>query len=72
MSDTRGFQAGDRVRTPGGPGTVVYRRLAAPDFRIVGVYSVWLDAQAERPGYGGTIYPAAAVAADDEAARGAP
>lgn len=61
------YDKGDRVTTPGGSGTVVYRRVLGPDFQQVGHYSVALDhkvAEQDRPpfpSYTGTIYPASEV-----------
>jgi hypothetical protein len=61
------FDKGDRVMTPGGAGTVVYKRMAPPDFFEVDVYSVCLDtrkAETEKPpfpSYSGTIYKAEMV-----------
>lgn len=51
------FDPGDRVMTPGGPGVVVYRRMAPPSYSRADVYSVRLDA----PSYTGTIYKAEQV-----------
>ncbi len=39
------FQAGDKVNTPLGPGTVVYLRLAGPEYREAGMYSVALESR---------------------------
>lgn len=61
------FDKGNRVVTPGGPGKIVYRRMAPPTYTEVEVYSVYLDskkAENEKPpfpSYTGTIYPAAQV-----------
>jgi energy-converting hydrogenase Eha subunit B len=57
------LQKGDRVLTPGGPGSILYKRMAAPDFATVAAYSVDLDARASHldPTYAGTVYPAADV-----------
>jgi hypothetical protein len=49
------FNAGDRVQTKYGDGTVVSKRMAAPDYCEVAAYSVCLDHCADRPGYSGTI-----------------
>ena len=58
------FDQGDRVDTPGGPGTVVYKRMAAPDFVEVAVYSVKLDNSHYSPnGSTGTLYQAKQVKA---------
>jgi hypothetical protein len=64
---TRQFQAGDKVNTPLGPGTVVYLRMKAPELREAGMYSVCLDsrkAESEQPpfpSYSGTTFPAEQV-----------
>lgn len=55
------LQPGDRVQTPAGPGVIVYRRMAPPDFRGAAAYSVRLDARRAVPGYHGTVFPADAV-----------
>lgn len=61
------FDKGNRVITPGGPGEVVYRRMAPPTYAEVDVYSVCLDskkAESEKPPfptYTGTIYKAEQV-----------
>lgn len=61
------FDKGDRVMTPGGPGEVVYKRMAPPTYSEVEVYSVCLDAkkaaseQPPFPSYTGTIYKAEMV-----------
>lgn len=56
------FNKGDRVRCPGGNGTVVYKRMAAPDYNEVAVYSVRLDnGYYPCPETGGSIYPAKEV-----------
>jgi len=57
----RDFDRGDRVMTPGGVGTVAYKRMAPPDYARAEVYSVVLDRERTRADYTGTIYPAAAV-----------
>lgn len=43
------FEKGDVVITPGGQGTVVYRRMAAPDYNTVAAYSVKLDRASNDP-----------------------
>ena len=54
------FKRGDRVLTPGGYGTVMYVRMAAPEFSTPEAYSVRLDKP--NPGaYTGTVYPANCV-----------
>lgn len=63
-----GFDAGDRVRTPGGAGTVRYRRMAPPSFTEVDAYLVCLDARIRDWAYSGTIYKAAEVTALDAVA----
>ena len=61
------FDKGDRVMTPQGPGVVIYRRMAGPDYRNVEAYSVCLDhkkAASEKPpfpSYTGTVFPAEEV-----------
>jgi len=51
------FDQGDRVITPtGGAGEVVYKRMKAPTYSEVEVYSVRLDARKGDPTYTGTIY----------------
>lgn len=61
------YDKGDRVMTPCGPGSIVYKRMAAPTFQEVDVYSVFLDsrkAEMEKPpfpSYSGTIFKAALV-----------
>lgn len=37
------FDQGDRVKTPKGPGSVVFRRMAPPSFAAAEAYSVQLD-----------------------------
>jgi hypothetical protein len=54
------FSAGDRVLTPAGLATVVYRRYGT-SLGKVEAYSVRLDLRAEDPRYTGTIYAAADV-----------
>ena len=62
---------GTRVRTPLGPGTVVYVRydhLAPANAPMaVAAASVMLDHLRQRPGYAGTVFPAAQI--DAEAGR---
>jgi len=59
------LEAGNRVMTPEGLGTVVYRRMAPPDFKEPASYCVRLDALMSGPeyrlSYTGTIYPASLV-----------
>ena len=58
------FDKGDRVVTPQGAGTVVYKRMAAPNYATVLVYSVALDSKVsndKEPNYVGTLYPAKEV-----------
>jgi hypothetical protein len=52
------FESGDRVMTPHGLGTVVFKRMAPPHFLDAGSYSIRLDSQDKRPGYTGSSYPA--------------
>ena len=40
------FETQDRVMTPKGPGVVIARRMAAPDYKKVETYGVILDASA--------------------------
>jgi hypothetical protein len=49
------FSTGDRVQTKYGDGTVVSKRMAAPDYSEAAAYSVCLDHCADRAGYSGTI-----------------
>jgi hypothetical protein len=61
------FDKGDRVITPYGVGSVLYKRMAGPDYVEVAAYSVYLDhkkAEAEKPPfpfYNGTICKAEEV-----------
>lgn len=61
------FDKSDRVITPGGPGAVVYRRMAPPTYSEAEAYSVCLDSkkvESEKPpfpSYTGTVYPAGDV-----------
>lgn len=55
------FDKGDRVTTPGGLGTVAYKRMAAPDYSQVEVYSVRLDDKSNIRNYTGTLYLAKEV-----------
>jgi hypothetical protein len=55
--DQFGFEMEDRVMTPGGTGTVRYRRMAA-DYNTVACYSVALDQAIHNPLYTGSLYPA--------------
>lgn len=58
------FDKGDRVNTPNGPGSVIYKRMAGPDYTRVAMYSVCLDyrkAESEQPpfpNYSGSAFPA--------------
>lgn len=52
----RPWSQGDRVKTPGGPGVVMSRRLKAPDYNRVASYSVCLDSRKHEPRYGGSTY----------------
>jgi hypothetical protein len=53
------FNKGDVVMTPQGIGTVVFKRMQAPTYATVDVYSVCLDSRkAESESYSGTIYKA--------------
>jgi hypothetical protein len=56
------FDRGDRVITPGGTGSIIFKRMKPPTFGEVDVYSVRLDSRAkEDPFYSGTIYEAEMV-----------
>lgn len=61
------FDKGDRVMTPDGPGSVVFRRMGGSFYADVKAYSVCLDhkkAESEKPpfpSYTGTMYPASDV-----------
>jgi hypothetical protein len=67
MTTRHTFSKGDRVRVQpgnGGPeqlGTVAYLRMAAPDYCSAEAVCVILDAQRERPGYSGSMFPVAQV-----------
>ena len=58
------FDKGDPVMTPSGPGTVVYKRMASPDYTTVQMYSVALESRVAEsakppfPSYSGTAFPA--------------
>jgi len=52
------YDKGDRVSTPDGLGTVVYKRMEAPDYCKVAAYNVRVDATCSNPNYSGTIYMA--------------
>lgn len=58
------FCKGDRVKTPMGLGTVVYKRMEAPAYIKAEAYSICLDSkkeESERPpfsSYSGTMFPA--------------
>lgn len=56
------FDQNDRVHTPQGHGTVVYRRMASPTFSVPEAYSVRLDRKDGLPGYSGTMFSADDVA----------
>ena len=61
------FDKDDRVLTPLGTGTIVYRRMAAPNYSEAETYSVRLDKPAYvlnsnyQPNYAGTIFLASQV-----------
>jgi len=55
------FEPGERVTTPLGPGTIVYKRMAPPAYAEPEAYNVFLDDKKEIPGYTGTIIGAALV-----------
>jgi hypothetical protein len=63
MAET--LEAGDRCSCPGGLGTIVYKRMAAPDYTHVAVYSVKLDNGVYTNGTTGSIYPASEVSAEE-------
>ena len=53
--------------TPGGIGTVKYRRMDPPDYANAAAYSVELDHAKHNPNYTGSLYPAKDVSkADDD------
>jgi hypothetical protein len=58
-----GFDSGQKVNTPLGPGVVQYKRMAPPDFCRAATYSVRLDSKAFDPMYNGTIFTAEQVVA---------
>jgi len=54
---TKMFETGDRVMTPFGGGTIVFKRMAGPDYNTVETYSVKLFSKAElSPTYVGTLF----------------
>jgi hypothetical protein len=67
MATRHAFSKGDRVRVqasdsaPEQLGTVAFVRMAAPDYSSAEAVSVILDAHRERPGYSGSMFPAAQV-----------
>ncbi len=50
------LRKGDRVKTPGGLGTVVYVRLGGMNFDELRAVSVALDQKIHLSGYVGTVY----------------
>jgi hypothetical protein len=62
---------GDRVSTPLGNGSVLWKRMLGPDYRDVDSYSIELDSKKAEalvepfPFYNGTIFPAEEVQAED-------
>lgn len=56
-----GFQRGQRVQTPLGPGQVAYQRMGPPNYSKPVAVSVVLDAKQNKPGYTGTIFDAEKV-----------
>ena len=66
MSEQRIFQTGDRVLADHKPGTVVFVRMARPDYNKADCYSVRMDNRADDPSYAGSIWPACDVFAIDE------
>jgi hypothetical protein len=65
------FIKGDRVKTPLGNGTVLWKRMAAPDYIEVDCYSIELDTKKAEtlvppfPYYNGTVFPAEEVSAEN-------
>mgnify|MGYP003403044754 CR=1 FL=1 len=59
------YDKGDKVSTPDGLGTVVYKRMKAPDYSKVEVYSVRIDSKCNTTNYSGTIYLAKDVGPSD-------
>lgn len=60
------FEKGDRVMTPGGVGTVYFKRMAPPNYSEVEAYSVKLDKRANDPHYAGSMFFAAEVKEHNE------
>lgn len=62
------FDKGDRVNTSLGAGTIVYKRMAPPNYSVAEAYSVCLDSKKAAselppfPSYTGTMLPADQVA----------
>ena len=56
-----GFQKGQRVQTPLGPGQVAYQRMGPPNYSKPVAVSVVLDAKQNKPGYTGTMFDAKKV-----------
>lgn len=56
------FDRGDRVNTPMGYGTVISKRMSAPDYIEVAAYSIFLDSKKEEMekspfiNYSGTMF----------------
>lgn len=50
------FEKGDRVMTPGGAGTVSFKRMAPPNYSEVAAYSVRLDSRNNDPHYVSSMY----------------
>jgi hypothetical protein len=59
--DEAGFQKGQRVQTPLGPGQVAYQRMGPPNYSKPEAVSVVLDAKQNKPGYTGTMFDAKKV-----------
>lgn len=55
------YETGDRVKTPGGTGSVVFKRMQAPDYSRVEAYSIRLDSEMHRRTYTGTMFKAEEV-----------
>jgi hypothetical protein len=58
---SKSFHPGDVVATTQGKGRVVYQRMAPPTYTDAEAVSVFLDSQADRLGYRGTMFSATSV-----------
>lgn len=56
MEKKLSFETGDQVMTPGGAGTVIYKRMKSPDYIEVSIYSIRLDCKKDDPNYTGSTY----------------